>query len=114
MRPEPFSRTVHASGEENAISWEELLPSPEAGPEAAVAREVFMDELDAALGELPEDQREVFLAHEIEGRSFKEIAEETGVSVNTLRSRKHYAVVHLRERLQAIYDEFKDMRGSGR
>jgi RNA polymerase sigma factor (sigma-70 family) len=65
-----------------------------------------MDELDAALDELPEEQREIFIAHEIEGRSFKELSAETGVSVNTLLSRKHYAVLHLRRRLQAIYDEF--------
>ena len=85
---------------------DDLLPSPEAGPEALFARRVLMDELDAALDELPEEQREVFIAHEIEGRSFKELAAETGVSVNTLLSRKHYAVLHLRRRLQAIYDEF--------
>jgi RNA polymerase sigma factor (sigma-70 family) len=85
---------------------EDLLPSPEAGPEALFARSVLMDELDAALDELPEEQRDVFVAHEIEGRSFKELAAETGLSVNTLLSRKHYAVLHLRRRLQAIYDEF--------
>jgi RNA polymerase sigma factor (sigma-70 family) len=85
---------------------EELLPSPDAGPEGAYARGVLLEELDAALDELPEEQREVFVAHELEGRSFKELAEETGVSVNTLLSRKHYAVLHLRRRLRAIYDEF--------
>ncbi len=85
---------------------DDLLPSPEAGPEALFARRVLMDELDAALDELTEEQREVFIAHEIEGRSFKELAAETGVGVNTLLSRKHYAVLHLRRRLQAIYDEF--------
>jgi RNA polymerase sigma factor (sigma-70 family) len=89
-----------------ALLLEDLLPSPDAGPEALFARRVLMDELDAALDELPEEQREVFIAHEIEGRSFKELAAETGVSVNTLLSRKHYAVLHLRKRLQAIYDEF--------
>jgi RNA polymerase sigma factor (sigma-70 family) len=85
---------------------DDLLPSPDAGPEALFARRVLMDELDAALDELPDEQREVFIAHEIEGRSFKELSAETGVSVNTLLSRKHYAVLHLRKRLQAIYDEF--------
>jgi RNA polymerase sigma factor (sigma-70 family) len=85
---------------------EDLLPSPDAGPEALFARRVLMDELDAALDELPDEQRDVFIAHEIEGRSFKELSAETGVSVNTLLSRKHYAVLHLRRRLQAIYDEF--------
>ena len=89
-----------------ALRLKDLLPSPEAGPEALFARSVLMDELDAALDELPEEQRDVFIAHEIEGRSFKELAAETGLSVNTLLSRKHYAVLHLRRRLQAIYDEF--------
>src|ERR1700756_4796683 len=88
------------------VTLEDLLPSPDAGPEAAYARSVLLEELDAALDELPEEQREVFIAHELEGRSFKELAAETGLSVNTLLSRKHYAVLHLRERLQDIYDEF--------
>jgi RNA polymerase sigma factor (sigma-70 family) len=87
---------------------EELLPSTAAGPEAEFARGVLLEELDAALNELPPEQREVFVAHEIEGRSFKEIAARSGVGVNTLLSRKHYAVLHLRRRLQAIYDEFID------
>ena len=87
--------------------WEDLLPSPDAGPEAAYAREVLMEEIDAAMDELPEEQREVFVAHEIEGRSFNELAASTGLGVNTLLSRKHYAVLHLRRRLQVIYDEFK-------
>ena len=85
---------------------EDLLPSPDAGPEALYFRNLLLDELELALDELPEEQREVFVAHELEGRSFKELAEETGVSVNTLLSRKRYAVLHLRERLQNIYDEF--------
>ena len=84
----------------------DLLPSKDAGPEAAYARSVLLDELDHALEELPEEQRVVFIAHEIEGYSFKEIAAQTGVGVKTLLSRKHYAVLHLRQRLQAIYDEF--------
>jgi RNA polymerase sigma factor (sigma-70 family) len=86
---------------------EDLLPSPEAGPEAAYARTVLIEELDAALDELPEEQREVFIAHEIEGRSFKELGAESGVNVNTLLSRKHSAVIQLRKHLQAIYDEFQ-------
>jgi RNA polymerase sigma factor (sigma-70 family) len=88
------------------VILEDLLPSPDAGPEAAYARSVLVQELDAALDELPEEQRDVFIAHELEGRSFKELAAETGLSVNTLLSRKHYAVLYLRERLQDIYDEF--------
>jgi len=85
---------------------EELLPSRDAGPEEVYARNVLLDELDAALEELPEEQREVFIAHEMEGFSFKEISAVSGVSVKTLLSRKHYAVLHLRQRLQAIHDEF--------
>ncbi|MGO9642443.1 MAG: RNA polymerase sigma factor [Candidatus Acidiferrales bacterium] len=106
-RPEAStSDLVNATEEGDLLQLEDLLPSPDAGPEAAYARSVLLEELDQALEELPEEQREVFVAHEIEGRSFKEIAAETGVSVNTLLSRKHYAVVHLRRRLQTIYDEF--------
>jgi len=89
------------------LQWEDLLPAPDAGPESAYARSVLLEEMDAALDELPEEQREAFLAHEFLGYSFKELAEQTGVSVNTLLSRKHYAVLHLRERLQSIYDDFK-------
>jgi RNA polymerase sigma factor (sigma-70 family) len=86
--------------------WEDLLPSPDAGPEAAYARRVLLEELDAALEELPEDQRDVFVAHEIEGRPFKELSETTGLSVSTLLSKKRYAVLRLRRRLQAIHNEF--------
>jgi len=93
--------------EPELFPWEDLLPSPDAGPEAAYAREVLMEEISAALDELPEEQREVFVAHEFEGRSFRELAATTGLSVNTLLSRKHYAVLHLRRRLRAIYDEFR-------
>jgi RNA polymerase sigma factor (sigma-70 family) len=89
-----------------AHQWEDLLPSPDAGPEAAYARSVLLEELDAALEDLPEEQRDVFVAHEMEGRSFKELSEATGVGVNTLLSRKRYAVLRLRRRLQAIYEEF--------
>ena len=88
------------------LMLEDLLPSTEDGPDAAYARGVLLEELEEALNELPEEQRAVFIAHELDGASFKEIAAATGVSVNTLLSRKHYAVLHLRRRLQAIYDEF--------
>jgi RNA polymerase sigma factor (sigma-70 family) len=84
---------------------EDLLPSPGAGPDALYARGVLIAEIEAALGELPASQREVFLAHEIDGRSFAEISAATGVGINTLLSRKHYAVKRLRSRLQRIYDE---------
>jgi len=105
-RPEAWSEIPVNSGEEDALRLEDLLPSPDAGPEALYARSVLLEELDAALDELPEEQREAFVAHEIDGRSFKQLAEESGLSINTLLSRKRYAVVHLRRRLQAIYDEF--------
>ena len=89
------------------LSIDDLLPSRDGGPESDYARSVLIDELTVALGELPKEQRDVFIAHEIDGKSFKEMAEETGVSVNTLLSRKHYAVLHLRRRLQEIYEEFR-------
>ena len=95
------------SADAGATQWEDLLPSPDAGPEAAYANGVLLEELSAALEELPKEQREVFVAHEIEGRSFKDLSEATGVSVNTLLSRKRYAVRSLRTRLKAIYDEFE-------
>jgi RNA polymerase sigma factor (sigma-70 family) len=94
-----------ALGEEGP-RWEDLLPSADGGPEAEYARGILLEELEAALAELPAEQRDAFLAHEFEGRSFKELAAATGLSVNTLLARKHYAVMHLRERLRAIRDEF--------
>jgi RNA polymerase sigma factor (sigma-70 family) len=100
------SDSVTVSGEGEPLRLEEVLTSPAAGPAEAYARTVLLEELEEALDELPPEQREVFIAHEIEGCSFKEIAARTGVRVNTLLSRKHYAVVHLRHRLQAIYEEF--------
>jgi RNA polymerase sigma factor (sigma-70 family) len=107
-KPESFSETGVArdDDDEELLQLEDLLPSPDAGPEALYARNVLLEELELALDELPDEQREVFVAHELEGRTFKEMAAETGVSVNTLLSRKRYAVLHLRERLQSIYDEF--------
>jgi len=103
----PFSGAAVEDENGEMLRIEDLLPSPDAGPEALYFRTVLLDELEFALGELPGEQREVFVAHELEGRSFKEMAAETGVSVNTLLSRKRYAVLHLRERLQSIYDDFK-------
>ncbi len=105
-KPESFSDAAVADEDGEVLQWEDLLPSPDAGPEALYVRSVLLDELELAIDELPEEQREVFVAHELEGRSFKEMAAATGVSVNTLLSRKRYAVLHLRERLQGIYDEF--------
>ncbi|RSL18772.1 RNA polymerase sigma factor (sigma-70 family) [Edaphobacter aggregans] len=91
---------------DDVLVLEDLLPSAEAGPEAAYARNLLIDALDDALEELPPMQRDVFVAHELEGRSFKEISADTGLSVNTLLSRKHYAVLHLRRRLQSIHEDF--------
>ena len=105
-RPESFRDTLVADEDDEALHLEDLLPSPDAGPEALYVRNVLLDELELALDELPEEQRGAFVAHELEGRSFKEMAAKTGVSVNTLLSRKRYAVLHLRERLRSIYDEF--------
>ena len=105
-KPESFGDIAAVSEDDELLQLEDLLPSPGAGPEALYARQVLLDELGSAIAELPEEQRTVFVAHEFEGRSFKEIATETGVSVNTLLSRKRYAVLHLRERLQSVYDEF--------
>jgi len=97
---------VAVAGDDEPLQLDDLLPSPDAGPDALYARGLLLDELELAIDELPEEQRDVFVAHELEGQSFREMAAETGVSVNTLLSRKRYAVRHLRERLQAIYDEF--------
>ncbi len=98
--------------DEPTRSIEELLPAPEDGPDALYARRVLLEQLDAALDELPAAQREVFLAHEIEGRSFQQMADETGVSINTLLARKRYAVLHLRERLRAIHQEIHTNEGT--
>ncbi len=106
QRRDAGSENRGATGEEETLVLEDLLPSREAGPEAEYARSVVFEELEAAIEELPEAQRAVFIAHELEGRSFKDIARETGLSVNTLLSRKRYAVLYLRQRLKAIYDEF--------
>src|SRR5215471_19635990 len=105
-KPQSFSDSVVEDEGGELLRIEDLLPSPDAGPEAVYVRDMLMEELEAALEELPDEQREAFVGHELEGRSFKEMAEETGVSVNTLLSRKRYAVLHLRERLQSIQDEF--------
>jgi RNA polymerase sigma factor (sigma-70 family) len=105
-RSKPSSLNNPVSAEEDGDTLEDLLPSADAGPEAAYARSLLLDALDEALEELPEAQREVFIAHELMGQSFKEISAETGLSVNTLLSRKRYAVMHLRQSLQSIYENF--------
>jgi RNA polymerase sigma factor (sigma-70 family) len=105
-RKRPVSLQNQASPDDSdPLTLEDLLPSAEAGPDAAFARRLLWEEIEDAIEELPEEQRDVFIAHEIDGRSFKELSAETGVSVNTLLSRKRYAVLHLRERLKAVYEE---------
>ena len=105
-KPELFSDAALEDDEGELLALEDLLPSPDAGPEAIYARNVLLEELEVALNELPVEQREVFIAHELEGSSFKDLAAATGVNLNTLLSRKRSAVLYLRERLQSIYDEF--------
>jgi len=105
-KPETFTDRAVLEADGDVLRIEDMLPSPDAGPEALYIRKVLLDELQLALDELPDEQRFVFVAHELEGRSFKDLSAESGVNVNTLLSRKRYAVLHLRERLQSIYDEF--------
>ena len=105
-KPERFSDRAVLEADGDVLRIEDMLPSPDAGPEALYIRKVLLDELRLALDELPDEQRLVFVAHELEGRSFKDLSAESGVNVNTLLSRKRYAVLRLRERLQSIYDEF--------
>jgi RNA polymerase sigma factor (sigma-70 family) len=100
-----FFRDRVAESADEASLFEDLLPSPDAGPDAVYARNLLIEELEAALDELPPEQRDVFIAHELEGRSFKDMAAASGVSVNTLLSRKRYAVLRLRERLRRVHDE---------
>jgi RNA polymerase sigma factor (sigma-70 family) len=110
-KPEAFSDSTHDSPGEEAgekLPILDMLPSADAGPEALYARNLLIDELEVAIDELPDEQREVFVAHELEGRTYKELSAESGVNINTLLSRKRYAVLHLRERLQGIYDEFRN------
>jgi RNA polymerase sigma factor (sigma-70 family) len=106
--PERFSDLSASDDEGDQLAFEDLLPSPDAGPDELYSRSMLLEELEDALDELPEKQREVFVAHELEGRSFKEMSAETGLSMNTLLARKRYAVLHLRKRLQNIYDEFAE------
>jgi RNA polymerase sigma factor (sigma-70 family) len=105
-KPETFTDAALEGEDGELLEIEDLLPSPDAGPDALLLRNMLLDELELALAELPADQREVFIAHELEGRSFKELAEESGVNINTLLARKRYAVLHLRRQLQRMHDEF--------
>ncbi|MGA3373768.1 MAG: sigma-70 family RNA polymerase sigma factor [Terracidiphilus sp.] len=105
-RPENFTEAAAIGEDGELLRIEDLLPSHEAGPEAIYLRKLLLDELESALAELPAEQREVFVAHELEGRSFKELSAESGVNVNTLLARKRYAVLHLRRRLRRAHDEY--------
>ena len=107
-KPEGFGAGVVSPDEDtdDGVPLDDLLPSRDAGPEELYARRVLLEAIASAIDELPNDQRDVFVAHALDGRSFKEIADATGVNVNTLLSRKRYAVRRLRARLQRIYDEF--------
>lgn len=111
-RPESLSDQAYLEGEVQTLALEDLLPSAEGGPDAAYARKVVLEALEDAIDELPAEQREIFLAHEVMGTSFKDYAAETGISINTLLSRKRYAVQHLRRRLKSLYEDFG--AGSGR
>ncbi len=106
-KQKPASLSDSSGAGEESPSFEDLLPSEDDGPDALYARSLLLEALDAALEELPASQREVFIAHELLGKSFKEIAEETGTPVNTLLSRKRYAVLHLRQRLQDLKESFE-------
>jgi RNA polymerase sigma factor (sigma-70 family) len=99
--------TPDASVEDDDFRLELALPPASDGPEALLARAKVLTALQEALEELPQSQREIFIAHEIEGLSFKAMADLTGVGVNTLLARKRYAVLHLRSRLQSIYEDFE-------
>src|SRR2546427_8962996 len=110
-KPETLREEMAVAEDGESLMLEDLLPSPDAGPEAAYARTVLLEELTDALEELPEEQREVFIAHEIEGRSFKEPAAEPALSMNTFLSRKHDAGIHLRGQVRAIYGELTVGRG---
>ncbi|HET7189119.1 MAG TPA: RNA polymerase sigma factor, partial [Gemmatimonadaceae bacterium] len=105
QKPEPVTEYADGGEGEERLQLEDWLPSPDAGPDALYARQVLLEELELAIDELPKEQREVFVAHELDGRTFKEMAAASGVSVNTLLSRKRYAVLHLRARLQNLHDE---------
>ena len=105
-RPQPLTGPPAAEGEEHDDAFEDLLPALDDGPESAVIRELLLEEIGAALEELPHEQREVFVAHELDGLSFKELSARSGVGINTLLSRKRYAVLHLQQRLRAAWDDW--------
>jgi RNA polymerase sigma factor (sigma-70 family) len=105
-KPQAFTDAALEDEDGELLRIDDLLPSPDDGPDALYLRHMVFEEMKVALSELPAEQREVFIAHEIEGRSFKELASESGINMNTLLARKRYAVLHLRQRLQSIHDEF--------
>jgi len=109
-KPEALADQQVLTADGELLLLEDLLPSNDAGPDEIYTRSVLLEALEDALEELPDEQRQVFVAHELDGRSFKELAQETGLTVNTLLSRKHYAILHLRRRLQSIYKEFSTQK----
>jgi RNA polymerase sigma factor (sigma-70 family) len=111
QEPERFRDADIVTEDGEILRMEDLVPSADAGPESAYVQQMLLRELERALGELPEEQRRVFVGHEIEGRSFTQMAAETGTNLNTLLSRKRYAVLHLRQRLQRAFDEMTRRRG---
>ena len=104
-KPESLEQYLNTGEDEESWNLSRLLFDPQDGPENTYTRTRVWDALAEALDELPTEQRDVFVWHELEGKSFKDISEETGVTVNTLLSRKRYAVLHLRKRLESLYDE---------
>jgi RNA polymerase sigma factor (sigma-70 family) len=106
-RSDSLSAPVLSEDDDPSLTLEDLLPSPDAGPEAAYARQILLEELEGAIEELPQAQREIFVAHEIAGISFKDYAAQTGIGINTLLSQKRYAVQHLRRRLRSLYDQLE-------
>lgn len=109
-RPGSLNDPVAGTGDDQSPTLEDLLPSADDGPDAAYARRILLDALEDAIEELPEEQRDIFLANEVMGTSFKDYAAKTGISINTLLSRKRYAIQHLRRSLQLLYD---DLGGEG-
>lgn len=106
-KPEPLTAQSNPGDEEGErLNLADLLPDAADGPEAVYARKVMIEAMATALEELPREQREVFVMHELEDKSFKEISAITGVQVNTLLSRKRYAVLYLRDSLREMYEEF--------
>jgi RNA polymerase sigma factor (sigma-70 family) len=107
-KPETFTDAAIENEAGEFLSLEDFLPSADDGPDALYLRNLFFEELETALEAMPPEQREVFVAHELEGRSFRELSMETGENINTLLSRKRYAVAYLRRQLQRFHEEIAE------